>query len=391
MRRLSVGNEVGNLAVRVAGDVLQRSVARRAFVESLYGHDREELVDSPSVGQRLEEREVAEILVGKHLVQSAQFVGHVLHALSHAVHLAADAPVHALYLGACAQVDDAVREEIERLVAYLFGVVPVLEHRARAQIVPYLVEVLHELMVVLCRLKLLAHLRQRSGLEHVDDEHRVVSRQRASALGDEVRVRYLVFVRRVDEGVDAVVHVLLDRVVDRTLRARRACAVVVDAESAAAVDEVDVIAQLVQLHVEVGSLAQSGLYAAYLCNLRADVEVDEAHAVVQTLLVERLQSLQQLRRAQTELRGVAAALLPLARARRSQLDAYADIGAYAELLCGSGDESNLVHLLNDDENALAHLLRQQRQLDVALVLVSVADDDRVALALYGYHGVQLGL
>lgn len=50
-----------------------------------------------------------------------------------------------------------------------------------------------------------------------------------------------------------------------------------------------------------------------------------------------------------------------------------------------------VHLLNDDEYALAHLLRQQRQLDVALVLVAVADDDRVALALYGYHGVQLGL
>ena len=39
---------------------------------------------------------------------------------------------------------------------------------------------------------------------------------------------------------------------------------------------------------------------------------------------------------------------------------------------------------------LAHLLSQQGQFDVSLVFVAVADNDRVALALNGDDGVQLG-
>ena len=71
VRRLAVGHEVGNLSVGVAGDVLKRCVARRALVEALYGDDGEELIDSPGVGQRLEERDVAEVLVGKQFVETA--------------------------------------------------------------------------------------------------------------------------------------------------------------------------------------------------------------------------------------------------------------------------------------------------------------------------------
>ena len=179
----------------------------------------------------------------------------MLQSLCHAVHLAANAPVHALYLGTCAQVDNAVREEVESLVAYLLGVVPVLKHSAWVEVVPYLVEVLYELVVVLRRFKLLAHLRQRSGFEYVGDKHRVVCRQRASTLCDEVRMLDAVLVRSIDECVYAVVDILLDRVVDRALARRRACSVVVYAQATATVDEVDVVAHLVQLYVEVGSLA----------------------------------------------------------------------------------------------------------------------------------------
>ena len=171
---LTVGDEVGYLAVAVAGDVLQRSVACWALVESLYGHDGEELVDSPSIGERLEYRYVAEVFVGKQLVQAAQLVGSVLQCLCHAVHFATNAPIHALYLGTCAQVDNAVREEVESLVAYLLGIVPVLKHCAWIEIVPYLVEILDELVVVFGRFKLLAHLRQRRSFEYVGDEYRVV-------------------------------------------------------------------------------------------------------------------------------------------------------------------------------------------------------------------------
>jgi len=57
----------------------------------------------------------------------------------------------------------------------------------------------------------------------------------------------------------------------------------------------------------------------------------------------------------------------------------------------TGYDVNLIELLNHDEDALAHLLSQQRQLNVGLVLVSVADDERVAVTLHGDDGVQLRL
>ena len=64
VRDVAIGNKVGNFSVAVAGYVLQRGVACGPFVEPLYGNDGEKLVDSPAVGQRLEKREVAEVLVG---------------------------------------------------------------------------------------------------------------------------------------------------------------------------------------------------------------------------------------------------------------------------------------------------------------------------------------
>ena len=52
---MSVGNEVGNLSIAVAGDVLQGSVAGRTLVQTLDRHDREELVDKMCIRDRLKE------------------------------------------------------------------------------------------------------------------------------------------------------------------------------------------------------------------------------------------------------------------------------------------------------------------------------------------------
>jgi hypothetical protein len=62
-------DEAVDLAVGVAGDVLQRAAARRLLVQPVDRHDREELVDRPRVGQRLEEREVAEVAVHSRILQ----------------------------------------------------------------------------------------------------------------------------------------------------------------------------------------------------------------------------------------------------------------------------------------------------------------------------------
>lgn len=223
----------GNLAVAVAGDVLQRGVALGALVEPLQRHDGEHLSHAPRVGQRLEEREVAEILVGQQLVDLVQLLGHALHLHGYGVDLARYRPVEFLDLGAGLKVDQAVREELEGLVAYLLRVVPVLEGAALRQVVPYLVEVLHQLVVVGAYLPLLGHLGQRGGLEHLYHQHRVVGGERAAALGYDVGVGQSVLVGRVDYLVHYVVDVLLHRVVDAALAAGRARAVVVDAQAAA--------------------------------------------------------------------------------------------------------------------------------------------------------------
>ena len=50
----------------------------------------------------------------------------------------------------------------------------------------------------------------------------------------------------------------------------------------------------------------------------------------------------------------------------------------------------LVEFLDHEEDATAHFLSQQGQLDVVLVFISVADDERVGVDVDGEHGMQLG-
>ena len=73
------GDEVVNFSVGVAGDVLQRGRAVGLLIEPADGHYGEYLVYGPGVGQRLEQREVAEILVGQHLGNLLQLFGGVLY------------------------------------------------------------------------------------------------------------------------------------------------------------------------------------------------------------------------------------------------------------------------------------------------------------------------
>ena len=54
-------DELVDLAIGVAGDVGQHGLARGLLGEPVHRHDGEQLVDGPAVGQRLEDREVAEV------------------------------------------------------------------------------------------------------------------------------------------------------------------------------------------------------------------------------------------------------------------------------------------------------------------------------------------
>ena len=90
---------------------------------------------------------------------------------------------------------------------------------------------------------------------------------------------------------------------------------------------------------------------------------------------------------ETELRGVAAGTFPLTHGAAGELDADAEIGTNAHLLCSLRNDLQFVQLLDDEENALSHLLCEQRQLNEVLIFVAVADNHGVGVHVGGQHGV----
>ena len=174
----------------------------------------------------------------------------MLETLCQSVNLVTNAPIHGLHLSTRLQIYNTMRKQIEHLFTDLLSIVPVFQHIARREVVPYLVQVLHQLMTVLVGFELLRHLRQRSSLQNVNHQYRMVSSQRTPALRDQVRMRNTILIGHINESINTVVDILLNAVVHRTLRTGRACAVVVNTESTATIHEINVITHLVELHIE---------------------------------------------------------------------------------------------------------------------------------------------
>ena len=264
------------------------------------------------------------------------------------------------------------------------------EHGALVKVVPYLVELLHKVVVAGANLPVLVHLGQGCRFQHLNYEHCVVCRHRAAALRYNVGVGDAVLVGRIDHCIYGIVHILLNGVVHAALAARRACTVVVHAQATANVGELHLEAHLVQLHIELRSLAQCGLYVAYLGYLAAYVEVNEAQAILYVIFFENFECFEQFARCEAELARIAAALFPFAATLRGKFYSYAYIGAHTESFANLGNAFEFVQLFGNKVYAAAHLLRQQCHLNVAVVLVSVAYDERVAVGVHCNHLVQFG-
>ncbi len=106
---------------------------------------------------------------------------------------------------------------------------------------------------------------------------------------------------------------------------------------------------------------------------------------------QEVDRLDHLARRQAELRAVAARRLPAPRALGRQLDADADARPHAHLLRRLGDERQLGELLDDDQHRAPQLRRHERGLDVLLVLVAVADDQRFFVVEHAHDRQQLRL
>ena len=178
-----------------------------------------------------------------------------------------------------------------------------------------------------------------------------------------------------DEG-HHVVRVLLRRVVLRRVEVG-ARPVVVHAQAAAHVDDARRRSHLVQPHEHPARLGQRVLVGADGRDLGADVEVQELEAVEHVLGTQALHGGHDLGRREPELRARARRLDPLARALRREAHPHSEVGPDSQLPGGLDHEVDLVEAVDHDDRSAAELLGQQRQLHVGVVLVAVADDQRV--------------
>ena len=290
-----------DFTVRVAGNVLECGTLCGFFLQSLYRHDGEKLVECPMVGQTLEETEVAEVFFSHRLVEFPQLIGAVFLVVCQFADFVADAPVERFYLCAGLEVEESVSEQVEGLFADILCVVPVLEHGACGSLVPDVVEFVHQFVVALCRHEVFGHMRHPDRFEDFEDEYGMVCGEGASALGDDVGVGYSVFVRRLGKGVDDVVDILLYAVVDRRFGVAAACPVIVHAQSASAVDEFDAEVHFPQLHIVLCHFAQCDADGTDFGDLAADVEVYEFEAVAESEVFELVESLEEFGAVESEL------------------------------------------------------------------------------------------
>ena len=117
----------------------------------------------------------------------------------------------------------------------------------------------------------------------------MVGSQRTTTLRYQVGMGNLVTIGSIDEGIDTVVDILLNTVVDTTLTRRRTGSIVVNTQSTTAIHKVNIITHLMQLHIELRSLAQSRLNATNLRYLATNMEMNQAQAVAHILLIQHVQ------------------------------------------------------------------------------------------------------
>ena len=373
-------HELVDLAVGVAGDVLQRAAARRLLAEAVDRHDREELVDGPRVGQRLEEREVAEVPVGERRREVAQEVGIlVLVALAEAGEFVGRAEVVLLRLGALAQREHPAGEVRLRALLVVLDVVMDLAHATRAAeplradglvLFEHLVE---DVVVLLGRGRDLGH-HLRLDVDDVEEQQRVVGGERAPRLADQVRHREVGLAAGFGHRVDDVAGVLLERVVRARLR-RGVGPVVVDPEAATHVHVRDVEPELPQLGVVARDLLERRLDVADVGDLRPEVKVDQLDDVERIFRLELVEHPHEPRGREPELGLLSSGLRPPPGSLARQLDPDARGRAHPQLTRHLQQHVDLGQLLDHDEDPVPELLPHQGKAHELVVLVAVADDD----------------
>ncbi len=147
--------------------------------------------------------------------------------------------------------------------------------------------------------------------------------------------------------------------------------------------------QLNQLRVVARRLAHCVLERCDVRHLRPDVTVYHAQAVGDPLVVQQFRCSKQLGAVQTELRVVAPARRPLARAARAEPQPDPDEGFQPFLACDAQDLVQLFEFLDDQNHPFAQAQTEQCEADELRILVPVAYDERLRRVVDGKGRHQL--
>ena len=124
-------DELIHLAIGIARNVAQYRVLGGFLVQPVNRHDREQLLDRPAVGHALEEREIAEVCVRKHGVESFEFFGEEIEFPRQLLNLAANRPEEILGDATLVERQITQAEQVQRGIERLLCVVIGLEQIAR--------------------------------------------------------------------------------------------------------------------------------------------------------------------------------------------------------------------------------------------------------------------
>ena len=206
----------------------------------------------------------------------------------------------------------------------------------------------------------------------VDQQHRMVGGERAPGFGDQMRLGHVAASALLAQGMHDVPGVIRQVVVHRAVGAGVG-AFVVHAQTAAHVHGIQGGAQLAQFHIVAGRFAHARLDVLDVGDLRAQVEMQHAHAVQPARPAAVLHRLDQLRRTETELGLFAAGVLPVALADAHQAHPQTDARRHLKRPRFLQQHGQLGELFHHDLHLEAELLAHQRQAQVFTVLVAVAD------------------
>ena len=381
-----------DLAVGVAGQILQHGATGRLFGQAVDRRDRQQLADGPGIRQRLEHREIAEVLVGQLL---AQFVEHwavrTLQRVQVTIDPAAQRGVALFGKSLLAQTGRAFDIHVGHGRHILAGAEIGFRHGqdvfAGGQFVQ-LFQCGRQLFDIGQRLDVRHVVVAALDVGHVHHQHRVMGGQRTAGLAHQVRAAdALLFAEVLGHRHDGL-GVFADGVVDRTGIARVG-AVIVDTQTAADVHVIERQAEARQFAEVAQRFAEALAVVGDVRNLRTHVEVQQPHRILQAGSDKTVGHRQQLCGGQAELGLVAAGIGPLAGALR-QAHAQADIRHHTELLRFLDHILDLDFLLDHDEDFVAEFLPDQRQAHELAVLVAIAGD-LAARMRERQHGHQFGL